>query len=235
MEIYTFCLFAGFIGLALMAAMGAAHGSGAHHGHHGHGDFHLDHHAGHGAAHHGHDIGHHSAHHHGNHHGGNQHHAHHESGSSRDVWLNPLLSFFSPRSLFSILLGLGATGILFKNNLREPLLLGAAIGGGFVFELVVMRPLWNFLLRFASNPARSLESAVLEEGVALTRFDARGQGLVSIDFDGRVIQMLGTLNAESLAEKTRVLAGDSLFIEAVDEARNTCTVSPISSREINSG
>jgi len=235
MELYTFCLLAGFVGLALMAALGAAHG-GSHHGHHDSGDFHLghsvNHGAGHGAAHHtAGPVAHHGSHHHGAHH--NAHRGgHRETGSSRDAWLNPLLSFFSPRSLFSILLGLGATGILLRGNLREPLLLVAAVGGGFAFELIVMRPLWNFLLRFASNPARSLESAVLEEGTALTRFDGRGQGLVSIDFDGRVIQMLGTLDAQSQAEKTRVLAGDLLFIEAVDEARNTCTVSPISSREV---
>ena len=228
MELYTFCLLAGFAGLAVMALLGAAHTGGGHHGgHHDTGDFNVAHNVAHNAAH---NISHGGAQQHAGHHAGHGStpHSHQsESGSARGVWLNPLLSFLSPRSLFSILLGLGATGILLKSNLREPLLLGAAVGGGFAFELIVMRPFWNFLLRFASTPARSLESAVLEEGVALTRFDARGQGLVSIDFDGRVVQMLGTLNAQSQADKTRVMAGDSLFIEAVNEARNTCTVSPV--------
>ena len=232
MELYTFCLFAGFIGLALMAVLGAVHTGGAHHGHHGRSDFHLDHHASHGVAHHhtpaavAQQAAHnHSAHHHGGHHRGQN-----PSDAARGAWLNPLLSFFSPRSLFSLFLGLGATGIALRANLSEPWLLLAATGGGFAFELAVMRPLWNFLLRFASNPARSLESAVLEEGNAATRFDGRGQGLVIIDFDGRVIQMLGTLSTQSRAENLRVLTGDKLFIEAVDEVRNTCTVSPVTPR-----
>jgi hypothetical protein len=141
-------------------------------------------------------------------------------------------------------LGFGATGILLKA--MEPPLLAAltpyaglvndpgmavragrfalAMGGGWGFEHLVVSPLWNFMFRFAS-PAHTLESALCEDARAVTNFDESGHGLIAIDLDGQVVQVLGRLTPGQRAAGVRVRAGDSLFVEAVDPQRNSCTVS----------
>lgn len=155
-----------------------------------------------------------------------------------------LLVLLSPRVLFSLLAGFGATGIFLKA--MEPALVAAltpysgligdpgfvaqtgrftlAVGGGWGFEHLVVSPLWNFMFRFAS-PAHTLESALCEEARAVTDFDASGHGLIAVDLDGQVMQVLGRLSAEARATGARVRTGDVLFIEAVDTQRNSCTVS----------
>ena len=97
--------------------------------------------------------------------------------------------------------------------------------GAWVFQRGLMAPLWTFLLGFASKPAQTLDTLVLEEGAAATNFDDTGSGLVAVDLDGQTRQILGILCREERARGTRVRAGDRLFIRAVDGARNTCTVS----------
>jgi len=78
---------------------------------------------------------------------------------------------------------------------------------------------------FASQPAQTLEHAVLDEGTAVTNFDAHGNGIVSVELDGQVVQILGTLQASDRAMGVRVRAGTRLRIEDVDTTRNRCTVS----------
>ncbi len=66
----------------------------------------------------------------------------------------------------------------------------------------------------------------LETGHAATDFDAAGHGLISVQLDGQVRQVLGTLPPEERGPNApRVRTGDPLFIRAVDRQRNTCTVS----------
>ena len=48
-------------------------------------------------------------------------------------------------------------------------------------------------MRFASTPASMLESAVTDEATAVTSFDANGQGIVSVEVDGQIVQILATL------------------------------------------
>lgn len=217
-------------------AHGGGHGhSGDGHGGHGHaGDGHAGHgHAGHGTA--GHvDAGHghaahggaHAASHgasHASHHAAPDaaHHATAHAGGTSQV----LLALMSPRLLFSVCLGLGTTGVLLRNSLTEPLLFGAALAGGILFERFIVTPIWNFTFRFASNPALTLESALLSEATAVTRFDANGQGIIAIEVDGQMVQLLGTLQSDDRAMGARVLAGARLRVEDVDAARNRCTVS----------
>ena len=70
----------------------------------------------------------------------------------------------SPRVLFSFVLGFGTTGRLLQGQLGGVLLPAAAVAGGILFERLLVTPIWNFALRFASRPAQTLESAVLEAG-----------------------------------------------------------------------
>jgi len=131
----------------------------------------------------------------------------------------------SPRVLFSLALGFGASGLLLRPMLFEPLLLAAAAGGAVLFDRVLVTPLWNLAMRFASNPASTLESAISDEATAVTAFDANGQGIVSLELDGQVVQILATLQPDDRLLGTRVRAGQRVRIEDVNTEKNCCTVS----------
>lgn len=137
-----------------------------------------------------------------------------------------LFSLLSPRVFFSILVGGGAAGLLLDPFLGGVLLAVIAVAAGFAFEGLLVRPFWNFLFRFASTPAQTLDSALMDRATAVTGFDAQGQGLVSIILDGQIVQLLGTLRPED--RHLRVRAGDALMVEDVDGKRNQCTVSWLS-------
>lgn len=216
MDLYTFLLFLGVAGLAAMAFQGigsghAGHGQGpGHGGHAGHGQ---------GGAEHGHAG--HSGHGHG-------HTAHAGGGHGHGIVGRTLWSFASPRVLFSICIGAGAFGPLLRGVMGNgALLLAAAIGMGIIFERIVATPIWNFAFRFASKPALMLESCVDDEGTAVTAFDKNGQGLIAVDLDGQVVQLLATLQPDDRALGAAVRAGDRVRIAGVDSARNRCTVSVI--------
>ena len=85
---------------------------------------------------------------------------HHGAHASATSWL---WSLTSPRVLFSLLVGFGATGMLLRSLLAAPLVLGGAIVGGLLFEQALVGPVWNFLMRFASAPALTLESTLQDE------------------------------------------------------------------------
>jgi hypothetical protein len=211
MDVYAFALALGAIGLAAMTFLGFQHGHTP--GHHG------GHHTGH--SHGGHPTGNHSGHSHG--HSGHSHdhtgQQHHEDGSAR--WA----LFLSPRIWFSLLVGFGATGLLLQHTVSGLILLGAALLGGIAFEGLLMRPLWSLASRFESEPAMTLETGVMDDAEAVTGFNREGEGLVRLDLDGQVVQLLGVLTANERAAGARVAAGDRLLVEAVDPARQRCTVS----------
>jgi hypothetical protein len=149
------------------------------------------------------------------------------AGSVRATAVAWLWSLTSPRVLFSVLVGFGTTGALLRGVLRDPLVFAAAVAGGVLFEAGMVGPVWKFLMRFASAPAVTLESCILDEVRAATRFDASGQGLVAAEVDGQVIQVLATLRPEDRIAGVRIRAGDRLRIEDVDGRRNRCLVSYI--------
>lgn len=226
MDLYTFLLFLGGAGLAAMAFQGVGGG----HAGHGHGSGH----GGHGG--HGHGAGGHG---HGGHagHAGHAHSGHDASagrishadlshghlGLSQFLW-----SFASPRVLFSICLGAGALGPFLRPVMGNgALLLIAAIGSGIIFERALATPIWNLVFRFVSKPALMLESCVDDEGTAVTSFDKNGQGLIAVDLDGQVVQLLATLQTDDRALGAAVRAGDRVRIAAVDSARNRCTVAAL--------
>src|SRR5438046_9984466 len=79
-------------------------------------------------------------------------------------------------------------------------------------------------MRFASAPALTLESCIQDEVRAATGFDADGQGLITAEVDGQLIEVLGTLRPEDRAAGIRVRSGDRLRVEDVDSRRNRWTV-----------
>jgi hypothetical protein len=209
---YGISLALGLTGLVVMAVLGFGHhGGGAGHGHGGGA------HAGHAGGH-GHGGQAHGGH-HGSGHGAGHGHAGHEGSGVR------LLGLLSPRVLFSFLVGAGGAGLLLRPLLVEPLVAAGALVGGYVFERFLVGPIWKFLFRFESRQAATLESAIMEEASAETDFDARGQGLIRLELDGQVVQLLGTLRPEDRELTRRIRRGDRLRIEEVDPARNRCTVS----------
>jgi hypothetical protein len=213
MDLYTFSLVLGVAGLLIMALQGMGGG----HGDHGHGHDAGGHvHGGHGhAASHGpaHDLSHDAS------HAPSQGHFQ-DSVAGRFLW-----AFASPRTWFSVLIGMGLSGRALRPVFDGgPLLFAAALGIGIVFEWALVRPLWNFAFRFASRPAMMLESVVEDEATAVTAFDRNGQGIIAVDLDGHVVQLLATLRADDRALGAAVRAGDRVRIADVDSARNRCTV-----------
>jgi hypothetical protein len=239
MDLYIFCVVLGAAGMAAMAFLGftSSHG-GSHHGHDTSG--HEMH--GIGAAH-THaiapsdGIGHSGVHAHAVSHAGHAHpgahphaapHAHHEGWRS-NVW-----SWLSPRVMFNFLVGFGVTGLLVERLVGPVLALPIAVAGGVAFETLVVRPIFNSLFRFESAPAETLESALMSEGRAVTGFDSRGNGLISLELGGEVVQVLGTQLSQEHAAGVRIRAGDVVRIEEVDGTRNRCTVSRIGLGEAES-
>jgi hypothetical protein len=210
MDPYTFSLALGGVGLGVMALSGFAQAAHVGHGHGGHG--------------HGHGHG------HADSHAGDGHTTHVPAAGARHAGVRAssgtsrILSLLQPRVAFSVLVGFGAAGLVLRSLLPEPALLGVSLGAGFAFEWGLVAPLWRFLFRFASEPAETLENIVSDEARAVTSFDADGNGLVAVELNGQVVQLLATLNTAERAAAKKVRAGDRLRIEAVDDTRNRCTV-----------
>jgi hypothetical protein len=226
-DLYVFCLLLGLAGLVGMVLSGAHHGNhDVHHGHAGAFRGHASH--GHHAVHGSHAAHGHSAHSHANHHA----HSAARDGvqAARQATSSTLLGLLSPRVFFSVLLGFGTTGVAANSFLNGMALMATSAAGGVLFEGAIVRPLWNFLMGFASQPARMLESRVLEEALAVTNFDADGRGLVSVEMNGEIVQLLARLRPEDrqqMTSSTRVRNGDKLLVVEVDAAHNTCVVTPM--------
>ena len=215
MNVYLFATVLGLLGLVVMAVLGGLHSAGGHaHGHTGH----TPGHAGAGSAHHGQtglrDL----------HHGAGYAHGPVAGGAA---WL---LTLASPRVLLSLALGFGLTGLLLAQLLPGVLLLAAALLGGILFETLLIRPYWSFLLRFESRPALTLASVSGGPAQAATDFDARGAGLISFELNGETRQMLAHLITSGpdaflpQAKGVLVRRGEALTIESIDEQSNRCTV-----------
>jgi len=202
MDLYLVSLATGAVGLGIMGIGGLSHGSHAGHGHAGHA------HAGTG----------HAGHAHGAHSQDNLVGSHIPAGGG---WR--WTSLLSPRVFFSLMVGFGAGGIV-TASLGEPWQLGAGILGAAIFETAFVGPLWRFLFRFESRQAATLESSIEDEARAVTGFDANGCGLVAVDVDGQVIQLLATLAPDERARGIRIRSGDMVRIAEVDAARGRCTV-----------
>ena len=226
MDLYIFCVVLGAAGMAAMALLGftSSHGGGHAHDTGGH-EFHGV--GGHihtaPTAHAGHSVAHAPLAHGAGHAVTHASHAHVQA----DGWKSEAWSWLSPRVLFNVLVGFGATGLVAERLLGPVLALPVAVVGGLAFEAVVVRPIFNSLFRFESQPAQTLESAIMSQGKAVTGFDVNGHGLVSLELGGEVVQILGTLTVDERKAGVRVRAGDAVRIEDIDSKRNRCTVSRI--------
>ncbi|GGR33204.1 hypothetical protein [Deinococcus ruber] len=146
---------------------------------------------------------------------------------TRGAWLSTLAS---PRVLLSLLLGFGLSGLLLTGlplHLPEVLTLPLSAAGSVAFEGLLILPYWNALMRFQSRPARSLGSAVMSRAEAVTDFDRAGSGLVRLEFDGEIRQLLATLERSEQAQGVQVRRGDTVRVEAIDEQLSACTVSSV--------
>lgn len=212
MDFYLSSLLLGVVGLAAMALSGLGHQG--HEGHGSHGDG-VDGHSGHDDTHVGHLL-------HLPARGGR--HTHGGQGNRSSL----LWTLASPRVLFSIALGFGAAGALVRPIIPNgPFRILAALAGAVLFERLLVTPLWNFTMRFGSRPALTLESAITDEATAVTAFDANGQGIVSVEVDGQIVQVLATLQPTDRQLGVRVRAGQRVRIEDVNAAASRCTVSLI--------
>jgi hypothetical protein len=200
MDFYVTCVAIGAIGLIAMALGGL--------GRHGHGSTAAGSHAGGAHGHGGHGMAAGAA------------SLLHGAGSRATGWL-----LMSPRLLFAGLIGFGLVGSLLRHWVAGVLLLGVAIAGGIAFERLVVAPLWNFTLRFASSPALTLDSVITADATAVTSFDRNGQGIIAVEVDGQVRQVLATLAAADRSSGAIVRAGQRVRIEEVDSARHRCLVS----------
>lgn len=245
--VYETLLLIGALGLGAQFAMGFGHGGHDNHSHghgHGHGNGNGNGHA-HGHAHDGHASAHghahSSVHAHGPAHGGHAHsdaHVHAEHSHSEHHHDNgkvtagkahtdgfSLLALLSPLSLFSISLGAGATGLLLRGFLHNPLLTGiAAAIGGIVFFALIVQPIKNFVLSFASKPAGTLTSVVAQEVEVISRFDERGRGLVRAEVDGATVSVLAHLEADDRKQGVVVTPGERLVVTQVDAEKNILRV-----------
>ena len=216
MDYYLTTMVLGGVGLAAMAfGGGSSHSHGAHGAHGAHGGGHSG-----GGQVHGGSHGASQAASHGVSHGAHQG-AHANTGGGVGA---AVASLMSPRVLFTVCLGIGATGLAVRPVLGGLPLFLAALAGGIVLERLIVAPIWALAFRFESRPALTLESSVDGEATVVSTFDANGQGLIAIEVDGQVMQVLGTLRADDRAIAGRIAVGTRVRIEAVDAGRNRCTV-----------
>ncbi|UBV45244.1 hypothetical protein LAJ19_20820 (plasmid) [Deinococcus taeanensis] len=154
------------------------------------------------------------------------------SASPGGSWLGTALLLTSPRVVFSVLLGFGLVGLVLTGLpltaawSAGAVWLGAGMGG-LAFERWVTGPYWNALMTFQSRPARSLSSTVLSAAQAVTDFDQDGHGLVLLEFEGEIRQLLAVQSAAERAGGLRIRLGDRVRVEQVDEERHRCTVSQL--------
>ena len=161
-------------------------------------------------------------------HVGQHAHAGHTHGGPRtegNQAASTLWALLSPLTLFSVCVGMGATGLLMKHlHLPSAWVILAALVGGLFFYGLVIRPLWDLIFRFASTPSLALEGTVAREAEAQSSFDASGKGLVRLTIDGQVVRILATLEADERAEAPTIRLGDKLTVTSVDGKTNSCRV-----------
>jgi hypothetical protein len=205
---YVALLIFGFIGLFVMAAMGSLRS-----GHHAGGRGHT------GLARGARSVGRHAA------RGPHPQSAGRASGKlgSKAGWL---LQGLSPIDIMAMAMGAGALGIVGRKVFHDETIAALmAIAGAVFIDLLVVRPIFNMLLRFASQPSSGLEGMISQTAEAATTFDAQGRGLIRIMLDGQTSQVLANLEQGELEAGVRVKKGDELVVLEVDAARNICRVS----------
>ena len=144
-------------------------------------------------------------------------------GGNKMAWL---LQGLSPIDLMAMAMGAGAMGIIGRKAFHDNTVAAfMAIAGAIVMDLLIVRPLFSVLLRFASQPSSGLEGMISHTAEAATTFDSTGKGLIKLCLDGQNSQVLAMLEESELAAGIRVRRGDPLVVLEVDATRNICRVS----------
>ena len=151
-------------------------------------------------------------------------HGHHGSHLGK-LGKAKLLLAVSPIDIFAIALGVGATGLLLPKGMSGTIILLIAIAVGIVFDFLFLKPIFNFALRFVSNPSDGLEGMVAKTATSVSNFDSSGRGLVSVVIDAEEKQLLATLEQSDLG--TPVKKGEQLMVTGVDARKNSCTVTKL--------
>ena len=150
----------------------------------------------------------------------------HPAASNGSAGNNVSLTRFipSPRVIFGFLALFGAFGNAFEKAGHLPFALSAlaALVPAFLLERYAIGPFWNKLMAFQGAPCAPLETLVMCEAKAVTPF-RNGRGMVSLVYEGRLVQMRADLAPEQIALPVRV--GDTLRIEDVDGKNERVTVS----------
>lgn len=120
-------------------------------------------------------------------------------------------------------MGFGVTGALVSHFIQGWPCLVLALLGAYLVRTFCIGPLMSGVLMWASAPAKTLDAAVLETGAAASNFDEQGYGMVRLNLDGQVVQLLGQVAPEDRAGP-RVSSGEILFIRSVDTVRQRCVV-----------
>ncbi len=147
----------------------------------------------------------------------------HSHGLGNEI-LHTLPLLFSPMNLFSMALAMGATGVLLKDKLTGPILWLAAIAGGLLFTFLLIRPMMNLILNFATKPSQGLASQLAHAAEAISNFDANGQGLIRVTVDGEVKQLLATLDPLERERGVTISKGEEVMIAEINADRGTCVV-----------
>ena len=130
----------------------------------------------------------------------------------------------SPRMIFGFLALYGAFGNAFEKAGHLPVNLAAlaALLPAFLLERYALGPFWNRLMAFQGAPCAPLETLVMCEAKAVTPF-RNGRGMVSLVYEGRLVQMRADLTSEQSALPVSV--GDALRVEDIDGKKERVTVS----------
>ena len=130
----------------------------------------------------------------------------------------------SPRAIFSVVALYGAFGnaLVEAALLALPLAALLAVFPALLVERILVRPVWNLLFRFQGQPSSSMQTLLYSEARAVVPF-RNGRGLVSVERDGRLIQLSACLRDDQRALPVKV--GERLRVEDVDAARERVTVS----------
>lgn len=129
----------------------------------------------------------------------------------------------SPRAIFSLLALYGAFGnALVRAFHLSPTF--AALGAlllALLVERLCVKPLFSLLFRFQAPPSSPLEALIHTEARAVVPF-RNGRGMVSVELDGRLIQLVARLRDDQAG--LPVAVGDTVRVEDIDATLETVTV-----------
>ena len=131
----------------------------------------------------------------------------------------------SPVDIFAFCLGAGATGLVLESVINQKWLIVAVVTGALLMRYGIMQPIMNFILGFASKPSDGLEGLIAAEAQVVSSFNKEGKGLVQLELDGQIRQVLAQLDFPEIPNATLIARGDHLIVLDVDPKRNTCVVS----------